>query len=373
MKKKILHFTIANRGGGITKFLLELWKNIDRERFHFDFVTTDNHLDFAQELESEGSKIHYLTVYAEDDIECFTKQVEEMLDEGYDCVHLHTSFWRGGFFLEEIARKKGIPQIIIHAHNSDVSPKDSNIDEKMRKQHYQMREFLSENIATDFLACSDKAADWLYGNRISKDKIVYIPNSVDTKKFKYNSYIRNQYRSELGYDQSHFVIGHVGRFIYQKNHEFLIDVFRQISKVNTNARLLLIGIGILQDTIKEIACKYGLEQKIQFLNKRNDVNCLMQAMDLFAFPSRSEGLPIVLVEAQAAGLKCITSDDITSMVKVSDNIDYLPLETDAWVKKIQEYSNGYERKDMSPVIEQAGFGMHSLVRKIEDVYSGNKV
>lgn len=371
MKKKILHFTIANRAGGVTKFVLELWKHIDKERFQFDFVTSDKHLDFAEELESEGCKIHYLTVYAEDDRERFNQEVEKMLDYGYDSVHLHTGSWRGGFFLEELAQKKKVPQIIIHAHNSAIFAQDGKVEEEMRKQHYKIRELLTENTATDFLACSDTAADWLYGDRIPKKRIEFIPNSVETKNFRFNSEMRNRYRSSLGYEQFHYVIGHVGQFVHQKNHEFLIEVFRQIEKENANARLMLVGVGRLQDTIKETVCKYGLEQKVQFLNKRNDVNSLMQAMDVFILPSRFEGLPIVLVEAQAAGLKCIVSDNITSMAKVTDNVEFLPLEYDAWIRKIQAYSNGYERKDMSSIVEQAGYGIESLVKKMETIYNYN--
>ena len=113
-KIRVLHFTIANSGGGVTKFTLRLWKYIDKERFHFDFVTMSKKLDFADELEREGCKIFYLSTYAEDDKEKFTREVEEILDQGsYDIVHLNTSWWRG-FVLEDIAKKKGIPKIIVH-------------------------------------------------------------------------------------------------------------------------------------------------------------------------------------------------------------------------------------------------------------------
>lgn len=170
-KIRVLHFTIANTGGGITKFVLRLWKYIDRERFQFDFVTMSNYLDFAEELEAEGCKIFYLSTYAEDDREQFIKEVTEILDYGYDIVHLHTSWWRG-FLLEDIACKKKVPKIIVHSHNTDVHIKENQSREDARKLHFKQRELLTEDKATDFIACSEDAAEWLYGDKISKIKYI---------------------------------------------------------------------------------------------------------------------------------------------------------------------------------------------------------
>lgn len=265
-KIKVLHFTIANTGGGITKFVLRLWKYIDRERFHFDFVTMSKKLDFADQLEQEGCKIFYLSAYAEDDRKTFVEEVKHILKNDYDIVHLHTSWWRG-FLLEQLAREAGVPKIIIHSHNTDVHIKENQSREDARRLHYEQRNLLTDKMATDFIACSEDASQWLYGERISKDKIRIIPYAIEVKQYQYNEIVRKKYRKELGLALDDFVIGHVGRFAYQKNHEFLIDVFKEVAKINAKAKLILIGIGELEDKIKSQVHTYDLEDRV-FLWKK---------------------------------------------------------------------------------------------------------
>jgi len=367
--RKVLHFTIANTGGGITKFVLRLWKYIDRERFHFDFVTMSKQLDFAEELEKEGCKIYYLSTYAEDNKEQFIKEVEEILDNGYDIVHLHTSWWRG-FVLEEISKRKGVQKIIVHSHNTDVHIKESQSREVARQLHFQQRELLTEDMATDFIACSEDAAEWLYGDRIPKEKIKIIPYAIEVENYRYSERERIRQRKKLNLKPQDYVIGHVGRFAYQKNHDFLINVFEDISYLNEHAKLLLIGIGELEEKIRNKVFQRNLQDKILFLGKRDDVAALMQAMDLFAFPSRFEGFGIVLIEAQAAGLKCIVSNEVPQIAKITENICFLPFVKKMWVDNILKYIEGYERKDMSEVLKEAGYDMDTLVKKIECIYGG---
>lgn len=367
-KIKVLHFTIANTGGGITKFVLRLWKYIDREKFLFDFVTMSKELDFANQLEKEGCKIYYLSVYAEEDKETFIKEVNQILEEGYDVVHLHTSWWRG-FLLEQLAHEAGVPKIIIHAHNTDVHIKENQSREDARKLHYEQRKLLTDKMGTDFVACSEEAAQWLYGDRIPRNKVRIIPNAVEADEFRYNETIRYSYRNKLGLEPDDFVIGHVGRFAYQKNHEFLVDVFKDISKVNAKAKLLLVGIGELEDKIKNQIHVFGLEDRVLFLGKREDVSSLMQVMDVFAFPSRFEGFGIVLIEAQAAGLKCIVSEEIPQIARITDLIEFIPFDKEVWVDRLMDCSNGYERKDTLDILEIAGYGMKELAKKFENIYT----
>lgn len=371
MKKiKVIHFTIANSGGGITKYILRLWKYIDRSKFEFDFVTMSKTLDFAQELEKEGCKVYYLSTYAEDDREQFETEVKEILKNGgYDVMYLHTSWWRG-FVLEEIGKEIGIPKIIVHSHNTNVHIKENQSREDAINLHYEQRERLSQDIATDFLACSQEAADWLYDNKISKEKIQIIPYAIELENYQFNSQIRKEYREKLGINDE-FVIGHVGRFAFQKNHDFLIEVFKEIVKTNDNVKLLLVGVGELEDSIKDKVSALGLQDKVIFAGKREDINCLMQAMDLFAFPSRFEGFGIVLIEAQAAGLKCIVSKEIPSIAFLTENIEALSFDILLWKDKILEYMSGYPRKNMTEVLEDKGFGMKGHVEKIEKILENN--
>lgn len=366
-KIKVLHFTIANTGGGITKFVLRLWKYIDRERFHFDFVTMSKKLDFADQLEQEGCKIFYLSAYAEDDRKTFVEEVKHILKNDYDIVHLHTSWWRG-FLLEQLAREAGVPKIIIHSHNTDVHIKENQSREDARRLHYEQRNLLTDKMATDFIACSEDASQWLYGERISKDKIRIIPYAIEVEEYQYDETVRDSYRSKLGLAPDDFVIGHVGRFAYQKNHEFLIDVFKDVAKINAKAKLILIGIGELEDKIKSQVHMYDLEDRVFFMEKREDVSSLMQAMDVFAFPSRFEGFGIVLIEAQAAGLKCVVSEEIPEIAKITDLVEFLPFDRELWVDRVLECSKGYKRRNTSDILESAGYGMNALAKKFEEIY-----
>lgn len=368
MKKiKVLHFTIANTGGGITQFVLKLWKHIDRSRFHFDFVTMSSYLDFAEELEKQGCKIYYVTTYAETDKEQFVKEIESILDNGYDVVHLHTSWWRG-FFLEEIAKKKGISKIIIHSHNTDVHIKENQSREDARKLHEEQKKLLREDMATDFLACSKKAADWLYGDYISKDKIKIIPNGIDLLEYEFSPRVRDEYRSKMNL-QNCYVIGHVGRFAYQKNHEFLLDVFSGVLHECANAKLLLVGNGELENEIRDKAIRLGIYQNIIFAGKRNDVNHLMQAMDIFVLPSRFEGLGIVLIEAQAAGLKCLVSDTVPEESKVLSDFEFIKLIKEEWVRAILEsIKQANDRTNQQNLLIEAGYDVANQVRKLQEIY-----
>lgn len=373
MKKiRVLHFTIANAAGGVTKFVLRLWKYIDKERFQFDFVTMSRELDFAKELERQGCRIYYLSTYAEDNKTQFVKEVEEILEKGsYDVLHLNTSWWRG-FVVEEIAKRKGVPKVIIHCHTTDVFIGENQSREAARKLHFEQRELLTEDIATDFLACSQEAADWLYGDRIAKEKIQIIPYAIEVEDYKYNVAVREKYRRLLGLKEDEYVIGHVGRFTYQKNHEFLIEVFRRTVHINDKCKLVLVGSGELEQDIREKVKNAGLDEKVLFLGKREDVASLMQAMDIFALPSRYEGFGIVLIEAQAAGLKCIVSQEIPPIAKITENIEFLPFQKEKWVEKLFEYHAGYERKDMSRIMEEAGYGMKKLAKRMEEIYCADE-
>lgn len=369
MKKiRVIHFTIANVGGGVTKSVLRLWQYIDRERFHFDFVTMSDKLDFAEELEKEGCKIYYLSAYAEENLELFTKEVREILSNGYDVIHLQTGWWRG-FAVEKIAKEMSVPKVILYGNNTDVPIKECQSYEEARKLHFQQRELLTEDIATDFIACSEAAAQWLYGDKIPKEKIKIIPYAIELEQYKYNVNIRKSYREALGINDE-FVIGHVGRFAYQKNHEFLIDVFKDIVKIDDHVKLLLIGVGELQETIRAKIRELEIEDKVIFTGKRDDIGGLMQAMDIFAFPSRFEGFGIVLIEAQAAGLKCLTSKEIPNEAKITDNIEFLEFDKKLWIDSILKYRKGYIREDMSNIMEAKGWGMKAHIEIFEQIYSG---
>ena len=368
MKKiRILQFPIANSQGGITKYILENWKWIDKERFHFDFATMSKHLDFAEEILALGSQIFYISCYAEDNREQFAKEFDVILSEGYDVVHLHTKQWKG-VLVEEICKKHNIPKVIVHAHNCGIDTLDLQKRNMEESLHERVKRKIDKNIATDFWACSKQAADFLFGEQIPKDKIKIMPNAIDLNKFVYRKEIRDKYRNDYGLENN-FVIGHIGRFAYQKNHEFLVNVFKKVLEKKEEAMLLLVGEGELMPKVKEWVGKLGIENKVLFLGKREDVNCWCQVMDIFCLPSRFEGLGIAMIEAQAAGLPCIGSENIPREVETSPYIKRLPLEVEKWVEQIWVYTD-IERGDNMIQLKRLGYDICSQIKIVEKLYVG---
>lgn len=369
-KTKVLQFSIGNMRGGVTQYALNNWKFIDKNKFQFDFVTFGGKLDFEEELTSQGCKVHYISCYAEEQPEQFVKEINQMLQENYDVLHLHTEYWRG-FLVEELAMQYGVPKIIIHSHNGGVG-EDSAIlaAEKtlqLRKVHQMMRNEISPLLATDFWGCSKLAAEWLFGEQVPKEQIKIMNNAIDIDEFSYDAKKRAAYRKELRLEHC-FVMGNVGRFAHQKNHDLLLEIFRKVSCSIPNARLMLIGVGGLENKIREKVHAYNLQDQVLFMGKRSDVNGLMQAMDVFLLPSLFEGLPIVLVEAQTSGLKCLTSSFVTQEIGITENIEFLPLDAETWVQRICALAGGYQRKKMDDIVANAGYDIRNQIKILEQLY-----
>jgi len=368
-KVRILQFPIANSYGGITHYALENWKWMDKKQFHCDFATMSKVLDYADDILKTGSKVHYISCYAEDDEKQFVKEVNKILDEGYDIVHLHTKQWKS-FLIEKICTERKIPQIIVHSHATFCSVTNDKLSEQEIKKHYCVREQFNESMATDFWACSEDAADWLFGDKIAKEKIQIMKNAIDVDKFVYNINVRQRLRNRYGLDKK-FVIGNVGRLAYEKNQEFLLYVFGKLYQKYPMFALVIVGDGELRQKLEKQATELGIQEAVYFLGKQENVNELYQMMDLFVLPSNFEGLPITLVEAQASGLRCLCSDIITQEVSITNNLQRLPLEEQVWEDKIvqsmQSFQN-YDRKDMKKEICVSGYSIKEQIKNIETLY-----
>ena len=371
-KTKILQFPIANANGGKTQYVLQNWKFIDRSRFHFDFMTVSPELDFADELLTQGCKIHWLSCRAEENEQQFSEEVNAALDEGYEAIHLHTGYWQS-FLAEEIAKRRGVPAIIIHSHNTGIGIADVLAHENAMNWHERQKKIFSTDMATNFLACSNAASNWLYGPQIQKDLITILPYAIDVERFAYNPAVRKKCRHELGLDGC-FVMGHIGRFEYQKNHGFLLDVFTGIYDEISNATLMLIGIGAEFERIKAKANDLGISDRILFLGKRDDTAALYQAMDLFVLPSIYEGLGIVMVESQTAGLKCIISSSASLPENtITSNVFSLPLDTAIWRDAIVKNARtSYCRRDHSIEVAAAGYSIKEQIKVLERIYMNSK-
>lgn len=367
MKKiKILQFPIANSYGGITHYALNNWKWMDKNKFQCDFATMSKKLDFADEILETGSKIHYISCYAEENREQFIKEVNQILDEGYDVVHLHTKQWKS-FLMEEICLERKVLKIIVHSHSTRCDANDAEKRELETKEHYRVRELFNENLATDFWACSKSAAEWLFGERIPENKIKIMNNAIETEEFVYKKDVRQRLRKEFGVEDK-FVIGNIGRLVYQKNQEFLLDVFAKVAEFRKNVVLMIIGDGELKEKLQLQSQKLGIEEQVMFLGKRSDTNDLYQMLDLFVLTSRFEGLPISMIEAQTAGLRCLCSDTVTREIDITGNVRLLPLVNTVWSKAIGEEVKEYTRENMYQIITEAGYNNLMQIKRIEREY-----
>lgn len=364
-KIKILQFPIANSNGGITHYALSNWQWMNKDAFQCDFATMSKRLDFDDEIRATGSKIFYISCYAEENEKQFRKEVREILANGYDVVHLHTKRWKS-FVMEELCIEYGIPKIIVHSHSTGIDTMDSEKREFETKLHNKTKKMFNTSLATDFWACSHLSADFLFGGQIPENRIKIMHNAIDINKFVFNEESRNQYRKRYNLED-YFVLGNVARFAYPKNHEFLIDVFAQVEKEIPDVRLVLLGDGELRRDIENKVKKLNIASKVLFLGNRTDVNHWYQAMDVFCFPSEFEGLPIALVEAQAAGLPCIMSEAITEEALIANNICHLPLSFELWKEKIVE-SRDFARKDNTMELKKKGYDIQTQIKCIEKEY-----
>ena len=252
MKKiKVLHLTPPDsHGGGIGSYIFGHYRYMNQERFQFDFLTRDKELEYAPEYSDFSYKVHLLPCTAGENQALFASQIEQILDEGYDILHLHTSFWTG-FLLEEIAMRKGIRKVIVHAHSSYVEEKNPEKRELLLKRHWKLKEDFSEKYATDLCACSKLAADWLFGPQIPRSRIRIMKNAIETEKYRFNQEAREQIRKSLGLEKK-IVLGTVGRSSYSKNHEFLIKLIAALKKERQDVCLLIVGSGNLEQELKRM-------------------------------------------------------------------------------------------------------------------------
>ena len=357
--------TIMNRGG-LETMLMNYYRHIDRSRLQFDFMVHRYERGaYDDEIESLGGKIYrvhpihpeYLLVYFSE-LNRFFKEHHE-----YKIVHSHLDLL--STFVLRSARKNGIPVRISHSHSSSFSDGGARRLFKL----YSRRRLNAE--CTHFFACSEAAGRFQFGdNIVDSGRLTIMRNAIDTNKFKFDVETRSRIRAELSLGDK-FVIGHVGRFSYPKNHDFIIDVFREVTKTERDASLLLVGDGELRSAIENKVASMGLSEKVIFVGSIPNVNEYMMAMDVFLFPSHFEGLGIVLIEAQTSGLKCLCSEEaIPKDADVSGLLEYIPLSApiSEWGRKILACKNTYIRKDMCLGVKNAGYEIRSASKWLEKFY-----
>ena len=355
---RVLHVVTYMGRGGLETMIMNYYRHIDRTKVQFDFlVHRDFEADYDQEILSLGGKIYHLpklnpfSISYHNALNIFFKEHPE-----YKIVHVHQDCLSS--IALKSAKKHNIPVRIAHSHSSS---QDKNI--KLLLKKYFMKSI--PNYATHLFACGKEAGDWMF--RGASYEI--LRNAIDVNSFKYDFEKRNALRDKYHFKDS-LVLGHVGRFNYPKNHDFLIDIFNEVQKISNNSKLLLIGTGDLESKIKEKVNQLGLMDNVIFLGNRSDVNELMQAMDVFVFPSNYEGLPVTLVEAQASGLPIFKSNNVPKQCIITPNVHSISLDKDAqyWAKEILSTYNNFKRSDTSSYIIESGYDINSNAKWLQDFY-----
>lgn len=359
---RVLHVVVNMNRGGAETLIMNLYRNIDKSKIQFDFLTCKKGV-FDEEIIQLGGRVYRIPYVSDIGHFKYLKELKHFFKthSNYKIVHSHLDKMSG--FVLTAAKKAGIEVRIAHSHNTK---NEGGILANIYK-NYAGR-FIQRS-ASHLLACSKSAANWLFNEDVQD--VLIVNNGIELERFQYSSIVRQKKRSELGIDNNQFIIGHIGRFNHQKNHDFIIEVFYEYVKLDSNSLLILVGDGSLRSSIQSKIEKYKLTEKVKLLGVRDDVEYLYQTFDLFIFPSFHEGLPLTLIEAQGSGLPCLISEHITEEVDLGLHlIKRLSIENkDYWVKEIQKKSNESKKRHMSQrLIKEKGYDIKETSKLIENYY-----
>lgn len=351
--------------GGAENMIMNLYRHMDRTMVQFDFlVHTNNKCFFDDEIEALGGRIFHAPYYKVINTLSYHKFLHSFFRDHPEIHIVHGHLGSCAHVFLNIAKKYGC-YTIAHSHNTDPS----NIS--LKNVLYKLFSFRTRKIADYFFACSIQAGIDRFGLKCTKSDSFYVlKNAIDAQQYRFNEQNRNIIRSEMGISDS-FVIGHIGRFNYQKNHDFLIDVFFEIQKIKSNAVLLLVGDGDLRKKIEDKVSSFGIADQVVFTGVRSDIPKLLQAMDCFVFPSLFEGLGIVAIEAQASGLLTICSDSLPEESNVTDLFHRISLKESGteWAKEIISLSdNNNSRTDRVKRIGECGYDIVVTSKFLESFY-----
>lgn len=350
-------------GGGVESVVMSYYRHIDRTKIQFDFICDEDSTNIPyEEIEKLGGRVILIPPYQK--LFKYHNKLKKILKDGnYKIVHSHINTL--SIFSLFAAKCAGVPVRIAHSHST------TNKKEKKKNLLKQALRPFSKEFATDYMCCSELAGRWLFGNKeYDKGNVYLLNNAIDLDKFKYDEKIRSEKRKKLNISDDTLVIGHVGRFVEQKNHRFLIDIFNKIHKQNSNSILLLAGQGPLMEEIKSKVESLGLEKFVIFLGQIDDADKLYQAIDIFVLPSLYEGLPVVGVEAQATGLLCELSSNMTKGTKILDTTRFISLDKSAkeWASIILDDYSKFKRYDTTADITKSNFNIKKETIKLENKY-----
>ena len=358
---RILHVVGIMNLGGTENMIMNLYRRVDKSKVQFDFVeNSDQPAAFDEEILATGGRIYRCPHYNGKNHIAYKQWWKRFFNEHkgeYAAVHGHLGSTASIYL--SVAKKQGI-YTIAHSHSTGMG------------LMYRLFSYSTRFIADAFFACSDEAAVSRYGKRVAHDtsRCTVLKNAIDSERFRFNPEMRASMRRSLKIDNDALVIGHIGQFRAEKNHAFLLRVFEEIHMVNANARLLLVGDGVLRATIKKDIADRQLQDSVILAGAKQNTQDYYQAMDRFVFPSVFEGLGIAVIEAQTSGLPCLVSDAVPDEVAVTKGlVSFRSIGEDAKVWADEVLGHLYEdRTDRTDEVRTAGYDIAASAQWLEEFY-----
>lgn len=354
--KRLLCITANMNAGGAETFLMKIYRELDKSQYQMDFCVNARDNKYADEIEAMGGNIYYVPTKSDSIIKSFNAIKTIVKERNYRYVIRVNEHSLS--VIDLIAAKVGGANVVAMRSSNSAS------ETKKLAVLHKLFQFLPKTVPNVKMAPSRLAAYYTFGRKqVENGEVSILKNGLDIAKFKYSEKKRHMIRKEFCVE-SKFVIGHVGRFNTQKNHSFLLDIFKEIKAKNSNAVLLLVGDGILENEIKDKARNLGIERDCIFTGVRNDVNMLLCAMDVFLFPSLYEGMPNTVIEAQVTGLPCIVSNTITDECNITNLVEFVSLEDDAakWASKVVCKHNN-DRASAAKLMEVNGYEIKQVAKE----------
>lgn len=357
---KILHVGLDSKLGGIETYLLKITSHVDMKRFQFDFLSfTGETPCFYSELREMGGRFQFITPRRQNAYRSWKDLNALIKREKYDIIHCHLNSL--SYSDAVYAGLKQGAKVIVHSRNAGSSHQSSS------SLLCRINKIFLPYDKLTLLAVSDKAGEWMFG----KQRVFTVfNNGIEAEKYSFSQEKRASFRNQLGIGEDVDVVLNVGAFRAQKNHSFIIDIFKHYLEKKPDSLLVLVGDGELLPPIKDKAKKEGIEDNVVFLGKRLDLDYILSASDRFLFPSLYEGFPNALLEAEASGLLCVTSDVITKQACLEGSISVsLDALLDEWVRALSSPLPS-DRKRFVTVVNQSGFGIGREISRLEELYLG---
>lgn len=356
---RVLQVFAALDSGGVSNFVMNTYRRIDRDKVQYDFaITAGKKAMFDDEAKALGARLFYF-----DDGISLTDNLKNVLtNEGnIDAVHSHVFFYSG--LVLRTAKKYGVPVRIAHAHNAHTGESGS----MLRKAYEATMRYMIRKNSTVMMGCSEKACLYVFGeSSMDDERTIVMPDGIDCERFEFNEEIRKSVREEYGLTDK-FVVGHVGHFNPAKNHEKILNVFAETARRRNDAALLLVGDGELEKDVRQKAEELGISDRVVFAGAHKDVENMYQAMDVFLFPSKYEGFGMAMIEAQANGLACVASDVVPYDTNADGRAAYLPLEAEdeIWADAVASVPI---REFLSTDKVKQLFGIEATAKELQEIY-----